>query len=96
MRERTTESDMKRVDWIIASILRLLVRGYQLLLSPILPMSCRYYPSCSCYAAEALERHGACAGSALAISRLLRCHPWSGHGIDPVPHRIADLWTPRR
>ena len=87
---------MKRVDQIIASILRLLVRGYQLVFSPILPMSCRYYPSCSHYAAEALERHGACAGSALAIGRLLRCNPWSHHGIDPVPHHLSDFWTPRR
>ena len=87
---------MKRVDKVIASILRLLVRGYQLLVSPILPMSCRYYPSCSRYAAEALKRHGACAGTALAVGRLLRCHPWSGHGIDPVPERLAGLWTPRR
>jgi putative membrane protein insertion efficiency factor len=87
---------MKRVDRVIASILRLIVRGYQLLLSPILPISCRYHPSCSCYAAEALARHGAFAGSALAIGRLLRCHPWSGHGIDPVPEHITGLWTIRR
>ena len=87
---------MKCVDMVIASILRLMVRGYQLLLSPILPMSCRYYPSCSRYAAEALERHGAFAGTALAVGRLLRCHPWSGHGIDPVPERLAGHWTPRR
>ena len=87
---------MKCVDQIIVTILRLLVRGYQLLLSPILPMSCRYYPSCSRYAAEALERHGVCAGSVLAISRLLCCHPWSHHGIDPVPHHLSDFWTPRR
>lgn len=90
------ESDMKRVDRVIAIILRLLVRGYQLLLSPILPISCRYYPSCSSYAVEALERHGAFAGAALAMGRLLRCHPWSGHGIDPVPERLAGRWTPRR
>ncbi len=87
---------MKRFDGAIASALGFLVRGYQLLLGPILPMSCRYYPSCSRYAAEALERHGACAGTALAVGRLLRCHPWSGHGIDPVPERLAGLWTPRR
>ncbi len=86
---------MKCIDRAIASILRLLVRGYQLVVAPILPMSCRYHPSCSRYAAEALERHGACIGTALAIGRLLRCHPWGGHGIDPVPERLAGrrmLW----
>ncbi len=87
---------MIRVDGATALILRLLVRGYQLLLAPILPPSCRYYPSCSHYAAEALERHGAWAGTALAIGRLLRCHPWGGDGIDPVPERLAGVRTPRR
>jgi putative membrane protein insertion efficiency factor len=81
---------MKRVDRAMASTLRLLVRAYQLLVAPILPMSCRYYPSCSRYAAEALARHGGCAGTVLAVGRLLRCHPWGGHGIDPVPQRRAD------
>ena len=87
---------MIRVDGATALILRLLVRGYQLLLAPILPPSCRYYPSCSHYAAEALERHGAWAGTALAIGRLLRCHPWGGDGIDPVPERPAGVRTPPR
>jgi hypothetical protein len=87
---------MKRIDGAIASILRLLVRSYQLLVAPILPMSCRYYPSCSRYAAEALERHGACAGSALTVGRLLRCHPWSGGGVDPVPERLAGARMHRR
>jgi putative membrane protein insertion efficiency factor len=59
-------------------------------------MSCRYHPSCSFYAAEALERHGACAGTALAIGRVLRCHPWGGHGVDPVPERLAGLRTTPR
>ena len=61
------------------------VRAYQLLVAPILPPSCRYYPSCSHYAAEAVARHGAWQGSALAMRRLLRCHPWGGSGYDPVP-----------
>ncbi len=87
---------MKRVDRAIASILRLLVRAYQLLVAPILPMSCRYTPSCSRYAAEALERHGACAGAALAVGRLLRCHPWGGDGVDPVPERLAGIRKPPR
>ena len=61
------------------------VRAYQVGLSPLLPASCRYYPSCSAYAIEALERHGALAGSYLAARRLVRCHPWCDGGCDPVP-----------
>jgi putative membrane protein insertion efficiency factor len=61
------------------------VRGYQLLLSPILPPACRYEPSCSAYAIEALETHGAARGSWLTVRRLCRCHPWGGQGYDPVP-----------
>ena len=62
-----------------------MIRAYQLLVAPILPPSCRYYPSCSHYAAEAVERHGPWHGSLLAVRRLLRCHPWGGSGYDPVP-----------
>jgi uncharacterized protein len=62
-----------------------LVRAYQLLLGPVLPPSCRYYPSCSSYAIEALHRHGPLAGLWLAVRRILRCHPWGGDGVDPVP-----------
>jgi putative membrane protein insertion efficiency factor len=61
------------------------VRGYQLLLSPVLPPSCRYLPTCSDYAAEAIHQHGALRGLWLALRRLLRCHPWGGSGYDPVP-----------
>lgn len=62
-----------------------LVRLYQLAVSPLLPPSCRFHPSCSAYAAEALRRHGAARGSWLAIRRLARCHPFCEGGIDPVP-----------
>jgi len=61
------------------------VRGYQVSLSPLLPASCRYFPSCSAYAVEALERHGAVRGSWLAARRILRCNPFSAGGFDPVP-----------
>lgn len=61
------------------------VRGYQLFLSPLLPPSCRFTPSCSQYALEALERHGAVKGTWLAARRLARCHPWHPGGYDPVP-----------
>jgi uncharacterized protein len=62
-----------------------MIRAYQLLLAPILPPSCRYYPSCSHYAAEAVARHGAWRGSLFALRRVLRCNPWGGSGYDPVP-----------
>ncbi|WP_435771934.1 membrane protein insertion efficiency factor YidD [Nocardioides sp. SYSU DS0651] len=64
-----------------------LVRLYQLLVSPLLGPTCRYYPSCSAYAVEALRVHGAVRGSWLAVRRLLRCHPWSPGGVDHVPPR---------
>ncbi len=63
----------------------LFVRAYQVGISPLLPASCRYYPSCSAYAIEALERHGAVRGSWLAARRILRCHPFRAGGFDPVP-----------
>jgi len=69
----------------ITRLLWLLVRGYQLLLSPLLPSACRYHPSCSCYALGALERHGAMGGALLALKRIASCHPWSRGGYDPVP-----------
>jgi len=62
-----------------------LVRLYQLAISPLLPPSCRFYPSCSCYALEALEKHGALKGGWLALRRVFRCHPWHPGGHDPVP-----------
>jgi len=62
-----------------------LLRAYQLVLSPLTPQSCRFYPSCSAYAVEALTTHGALRGSWLAGRRLLRCHPWNPGGLDPVP-----------
>ncbi|MCC7365737.1 MAG: membrane protein insertion efficiency factor YidD [Dehalococcoidia bacterium] len=62
-----------------------LIRGYQATISPMLPPSCRYEPSCSRYAYEAVERYGACKGSWLAVKRLSRCRPGGGRGVDPVP-----------
>ncbi len=61
------------------------IRFYQRGISPFLPPSCRYTPTCSAYAAEAIRRYGAGRGSWLALRRLLRCHPFGGHGHDPVP-----------
>ena len=64
------------------------LRMYQGFLSPLLPSACKFYPSCSRYAYEAIERHGARRGSWLALRRLLRCRPFSHGGIDPVPDRL--------
>lgn len=66
-------------------VLIALVKAYRLLLSPFLGRHCRFEPTCSCYAIEALERHGAWRGSWLTVKRLLRCHPFSPGGYDPVP-----------
>ena len=66
-----------------------LLRGYQLLLSPMLGPRCRFYPSCSNYAIEALRVHGAARGSWLAARRVGRCHPWNAGGFDPVPPKGA-------
>jgi putative membrane protein insertion efficiency factor len=66
-------------------VLATLIRAYQRLLSPLLPPSCRFYPSCSQYALEAVTRHGALRGSWLAARRLVRCHPFHPGGFDPVP-----------
>jgi putative membrane protein insertion efficiency factor len=62
-----------------------LIRGYQLLLSPLFAGSCRFEPSCSRYAMSALEQHGLVRGAWLALRRLARCHPFGGSGLDPVP-----------
>lgn len=70
---------------MIARALILIARGWQLGPSRLIPSTCRYAPSCSAYAIEALTRYGALKGSWLAARRLARCHPWGGHGYDPVP-----------
>ena len=62
-----------------------LVGLYRSWISPLTPPSCRFTPTCSAYAMEALERHGAIRGSWLSVRRILRCHPWGGSGFDPVP-----------
>lgn len=76
---------MATYSGIIGVTLRTLIRGYQLTLSPLLGPRCRFFPSCSEYAMEALERHGPARGSYLAARRVLRCHPLNPGGIDLVP-----------
>jgi hypothetical protein len=70
---------------VLGRVLIGLVRAYQVGISSWTPASCRYMPSCSAYAIEAITQHGATRGSWLAACRISRCHPWGGHGYDPVP-----------
>ena len=76
---------MKMLAKALSMVLILPIRFYQAAISPMLPQSCRFYPSCSAYAIEALRRHGPFKGSWLAARRILRSHPWGGSGYDPVP-----------
>jgi putative membrane protein insertion efficiency factor len=70
-----------------------LVKGYRLLIRPSLGSNCRFEPSCSAYAIEALQRHGALAGACLSVRRITRCHPWCDGGLDPVPAARPGLFT---
>ena len=72
---------------LVTLLLLALIRGYQLLISPFFPPACRYLPTCSAYAREAVIQHGPLRGSWLALRRLARCHPLGGWGYDPVPEK---------
>ncbi len=85
--DRAPTGQPTRLARIAAWPLLALIRLYQLAISPALPQSCRYYPSCSSYAVQAIERFGPLVGPWLAARRLLRCHPWSDGGVDHVPPR---------
>lgn len=74
---------MRLLSWLLLA----LIRGYQLLISPFFPPSCRYFPTCSDYARQAVAAHGPLKGAYLALLRVLRCHPWGGLGYDPVPEK---------
>lgn len=76
---------MKAVGDGVAWLLIQPIRGYQKYISPLKPPSCRYTPTCSQYAVEALRKHGPLKGLWLAVKRILSCHPWGGSGYDPVP-----------
>jgi uncharacterized protein len=71
----------------MTKLLLLLLRGYQLAISPFLGQNCRFYPTCSNYALEAVRLHGPARGSLLAARRLCKCHPWHPGGVDPVPEK---------
>lgn len=70
---------------MLARLMIAMLRGYKRWISPALPPACRYTPTCSEYAREAIEKYGAVRGSWLGFRRLMRCHPWGGKGYDPVP-----------
>ncbi len=78
---------MKR---LLTGALRMLIRGYQLFISPLIGPRCRFYPTCSHYALEALRVHGLRRGGWLALRRIFRCHPWHPGGVDPVPPACTD------
>ena len=82
------EADRQQTVSLPAVLLRGLIRGYQLFLSPVLGNNCRFDPTCSAYAMESIARHGAVRGTWLGARRILRCHPWGGHGHDPVPDTL--------
>ena len=78
----------KIVSWFtypIKIIFLLIIKFYQLVISPFTPPSCRYHPTCSVYSAEAIKKHGPFKGGWLALKRILSCNPWGGSGYDPVP-----------
>ena len=78
---------MKR---LLTGALLMLIRGYQLFISPLIGPRCRFYPTCSHYALEALRVHGLRRGGWLALRRICRCHPWHPGGVDPVPPACTD------
>ena len=70
--------------------LLILIRGYQLIISPLLGSNCRFMPTCSEYAMQSLRSHGLIKGSYLTIKRIGKCHPWGGHGYDPIPTKKVE------
>jgi putative membrane protein insertion efficiency factor len=75
----------KFIKFIFSSIFLAIIKIYQLFISPLLPPSCRYTPTCSQYTIEAIKKYGPFKGGWLGLRRIMRCHPWGGHGHDPVP-----------
>ena len=82
---------MNSLFLILRSFIFGLIKMYRWLISPILPCSCRYLPTCSEYALEAVRRYGVLGGTWIAIKRILKCHPWGGMGHDPVPSNQKNL-----
>lgn len=83
------ESPEVRITFSIAGFLLCLILFYKKCISPLLPPCCRFTPTCSSYAIEAIQVHGVWYGCWLTLKRIARCHPWGGHGYDPVPPKCA-------
>jgi conserved hypothetical protein YidD len=88
MFDRGSGKTLDKAKRTMARILIYLIRLYRYTLSPWLGNQCRFYPTCSCYAEQAIARYGVLRGGWLALHRLLRCHPWRPGGVDPVPERL--------
>lgn len=87
------------LGWLFRLVFLALIRVYQLLISPLLAPSCRFYPSCSAYALGSIRIHGSAKGLALATVRLIRCNPWNGGGLNPVPEKgrwVSDIYPDGR
>ncbi|MEN8230754.1 MAG: membrane protein insertion efficiency factor YidD [Bacteroidota bacterium] len=80
------------IKWLFIFLLTIPIKIYQWIISPALPRSCRYYPTCSEYALESLRIHGPVKGLLMGTKRILSCHPWGGHGHDPVPPKGTPLY----
>jgi uncharacterized protein len=85
MNDKTETSFFTRILQVLALPFIFLIKIYQWIISPILGPKCRFTPSCSHYGLEALKKYGIIKGTWLTIKRIARCHPWGGHGYDPVP-----------
>jgi len=80
------------IRWLFIAVLTIPIKLYQWIISPALPKTCRYYPTCSEYAIESLKIHGPIKGLIMGTKRILSCHPWGGHGHDPVPPKGTPLY----
>ncbi len=78
------------INKLISHILVFLIKLYQIIISPLLGQNCRYLPTCSEYSTQSIKEHGVIKGITLSIKRIAKCHPWGGHGYDPVPKKVEE------
>ena len=94
IRERIDQLVLVRwIRWLFIMLLSIPIKIYQWIISPVLPKTCRYHPTCSEYALESLRIHGPVIGLLLGTKRILSCNPWGGHGYDPVPSKGASFYS---